>query len=342
MASDILISYNKQKVLDIKGYKLSDYISFLANSQAVLTSEEILKFLSDTKMSLKQCREYSSDIERLLIEYDNAYLDYLSSKQNKRNIIKAYEAIYPTDEDCFYFSIDIDQEKEAIILENTEPSRASEVFIIYKKDYEAALTTIFDYFTNYEMDKKRELFRKHKFPSGMFHSISYRTIDHNKQQWFADINKYINEPVDAKSSHLNFVAGLHIANLEEGERSYDDKTISVRQIHSMIMKYLYERLVDEYGENNVGTEINIGGKRVDLVVRTQKGSYDLYEIKTRPTARLCIREGLGQILDYAFFENNDNIGNLFIAGPNEASPQEQKYMQSLSDFSPLPIKYICK
>jgi hypothetical protein len=42
------------------------------------------------------------------------------------------------------------------------------------------------------------------------------------------------------------------------------------------------------------------GGRIDLVVRTGEG-YEFYEIKTYGSARACIREAIGQLLEYAMW-----------------------------------------
>jgi hypothetical protein len=39
---------------------------------------------------------------------------------------------------------------------------------------------------------------------------------------------------------------------------------------------------------------------VDLSIQTSEGDV-LFELKTAPTARTCIREALGQLLDYAHY-----------------------------------------
>ena len=71
--------------------------------------------------------------------------------------------------------------------------------------------------------------------------------------------------------------------------------------HNELQKALYRRLAREFGKQNVGTENRgVNGTSIDLVVRRKPG-YWFYEIKTANTVRACLREALGQLLEYSFW-----------------------------------------
>ena len=71
--------------------------------------------------------------------------------------------------------------------------------------------------------------------------------------------------------------------------------------HNEMQKALYRRLVSQYGKPNVTYEDPSGvGTRVDVVVQQGK-DYWFYEIKTATSPRACLREAIGQLLEYAFW-----------------------------------------
>ena len=82
----------------------------------------------------------------------------------------------------------------------------------------------------------------------------------------------------------------------------------------------------------------VGKKKIDLVVKHQD-SYDLYEVKTNQDVRICIREAIGQIIDYAFFECNDRIEKMFIIGQNQISKEAVEYLENIRLKHNLPIYY---
>ena len=91
------------------------------------------------------------------------------------------------------------------------------------------------------------------------------------------------------------------------------------------MLKLYEKLCDESGEENVGTEIRVGTKRIDAVVKGN-GFYDIYEVKTASNSFDCITEALGQICQYAYLYCRDKIRKMVIVGIAEASSEVENYL----------------
>ena len=77
--------------------------------------------------------------------------------------------------------------------------------------------------------------------------------------------------------------------------------------HNVLQQALHQRLVSQFGDENVGTELASGvGTSVDLVVRRSEG-YWFYEIKTVHSPRACIREAMGQLLEYSFWPGSQEI-----------------------------------
>jgi hypothetical protein len=71
--------------------------------------------------------------------------------------------------------------------------------------------------------------------------------------------------------------------------------------HNTMQRALYDLLKLEFGKNHVGCEnFTCLGTRIDLVVK-QDDKYRFYEIKTDLSPRVCLRQAIGQLLEYAFF-----------------------------------------
>mgnify|MGYP007046357668 CR=1 FL=1 len=91
-----------------------------------------------------------------------------------------------------------------------------------------------------------------------------------------------------------------------------DQQIDVRLLHNDLQQALYDELVQVYGRDNVGTENFIGCGRVDLTLQLGD-KYRLYEIKTAFSAKSCIRQAIGQLLEYAYFYKAGFVEKLIVA-----------------------------
>ena len=102
---------------------------------------------------------------------------------------------------------------------------------------------------------------------------------------------------------------------------------------------LYHRLASQFGADNVGTELASGvGTSVDLVVCRPDG-YWFYEIKTAHSPRACIREALGQLLEYAFWPGAQEASRLIIVGESPIDKQGAEYLRQLKTRFSLPVDY---
>ena len=124
-----------------------------------------------------------------------------------------------------------------------------------------------------------------------------------------------------------------------GERNPGISNIWLR--HNDMQDALHEKLASKYGEDKVGTEIPGGnGVRIDLVVEEKEDAYSFYEIKTAHEPRICIREAIGQLLEYAYWGGSDlELNNLVVVGPNPIDNHARKYLSKLKASFNLPIKY---
>ena len=115
--------------------------------------------------------------------------------------------------------------------------------------------------------------------------------------------------------------------------------IDVTLRHNLMQEALYNRLVSEYGAENVGTELSSGvGTRIDVVVR-HSGLFWFYEIKTAHSPRACIREAIGQLLEYSYWSNAQEATKLIIVGETPLDTEGEEYLNLLRKRFSIPIEY---
>lgn len=110
--------------------------------------------------------------------------------------------------------------------------------------------------------------------------------------------------------------------------------------HNEMQEKLYEKLVAEFGLENVGTELSTGfDSYIDVVVSVGR-EYWFYEIKTADTVKGCIRQALPQLMEYAYWNVEcDFATKLIVVGPIPLTTTAGKYLDLLRTKFNLPIHY---
>jgi len=123
-------------------------------------------------------------------------------------------------------------------------------------------------------------------------------------------------------------------------RTHSTKEISVDLDvrHSLIQEKLFAKLVAEYGEGNVGVENYCFGKSIDVVLR-QSASYVFYEVKTCGSAKACLREALGQIMEYAYWPGRKQAERIVIVGEHVIDAKTLLYLNYLKNEFRMPLAY---
>ena len=108
--------------------------------------------------------------------------------------------------------------------------------------------------------------------------------------------------------------------------------------HSQLQDVLEQKLRSELG-NRVASEHSDGiGGRVDLIA--QRGDdLEFYEIKIGGSARSCIRQALGQLMEYGFWPGAARPAKLFVVGEPSLDGKAEDYLQSLREEFKIPIYY---
>lgn len=339
MPNNVSIIYTKYNVLGLDHpMMLNNYIKILYENMNV-HGEWWGDVQNSNKRTLSHCVTYSTPYKiKKELDLKNAYIDYLSGHQSDKIVIKIYEVIGEHEEDCFIFTQDVDKDHHAIIFENVNIARSSEIFLCEKDSYNDCINYIFNYFTNYGLDTKRMNIRTKAYAAQKFKAVKYKSVNHESlQTWSATIQEFVGE-INI-SDRIEFIPGLRISEIPDS-RKLTKAELEINFLHNNIMEKLYNILIKQYNKENIGTEIHIGKKRIDLVIK-HKNFYDLYEIKTASDVRTCIRQGFGQIVDYAFFDSQDEIRNMYIVGISIANQKEKDYLYRLRKQHKLNIYYLC-
>lgn len=121
--------------------------------------------------------------------------------------------------------------------------------------------------------------------------------------------------------------------------AYEKHDTPVNLLHNKMQSAIYKELAKVHGQENVGTEVSAGmGNRIDLVIKHQE-NYSFYELKTDNSARRCVREGLGQLIEYANFNNDIRIEKFVIVSPNKPTLELEKYLLKIREKFNIPVYY---
>lgn len=120
--------------------------------------------------------------------------------------------------------------------------------------------------------------------------------------------------------------------------SIEEKAINLDIRHTLIQEALIKKLRATYGDNNVSPEHPIGGKKID-VVRKDGDDFIFYEIKMSGSAKACIRDALGQLMEYAYWPGKRNASSLVVIGEEAIDNKTTTYLKYLTKVFSLLIHY---
>lgn len=118
-----------------------------------------------------------------------------------------------------------------------------------------------------------------------------------------------------------------------------ERQLSISLRHNALQMELYKELVAEHGVHCVGVEHEApGGGLIDAIVR-KNGLRLIFEIKTASTARGCVREALGQLLDYGFWPGSPAPDGLFVVGEPTLDAATARFIDDLNRQFPTKLFY---
>ncbi|MFJ6023552.1 hypothetical protein ACIQC9_02985 [Brevundimonas sp. NPDC092305] len=140
--------------------------------------------------------------------------------------------------------------------------------------------------------------------------------------------------------------GLDTLRLEAGREidggrwiraSSPERSLDIYLRHAEIQRRLKLQLLAE-GCDEVILEPPIGRRAIDLVARHGTALW-FYEVKTGPDDRACLREALGQLLEYALWPGATKPDRLIVVGEPPLSNLGAEYLDRLNASFPVPIAY---
>jgi len=128
-----------------------------------------------------------------------------------------------------------------------------------------------------------------------------------------------------KSTKRKSRKGTKTRNSESQTRKGTKEYIA-EQFHNELQEKLGKYLSIKYGDANVIFEENY----VDVKVIQPEEIY-YYEVKTAGYAEDCIKQGIGQLLSYSFYENDSRKKNLIIFGKNNPTVAEYELIEFIKN-----------
>jgi hypothetical protein len=137
---------------------------------------------------------------------------------------------------------------------------------------------------------------------------------------------------------FEFRAGLN-ARTPSSHASFAQRELDIDLRHNVLQRALHLQLTRTFGAQNVGGELPSGvGTRIDAVVRVN-GEFRFYEIKTAKSPRACLREAIGQLLEYSFWPGSQEASPLIVVGETVLDEEGAEYLGVLRQRFGLPIEY---
>jgi hypothetical protein len=128
---------------------------------------------------------------------------------------------------------------------------------------------------------------------------------------------------------------------KKGKYRREAKNVEVIYQHNEISKKLTEQLREIYGWENVTPEhaAGYGRNSIDIAVRRDKGLI-FYEIKTYNSLMSCIREAIGQLIEYSMWPDQQKAEELIIVSPFYGKiGKVSTYMKHIRKIYNIPLYY---
>ena len=118
-----------------------------------------------------------------------------------------------------------------------------------------------------------------------------------------------------------------------------ERRLSKTLRHNDLQHALGQFLIERHGENAVRDEYSIVNRnKVDVAVQ-EDDKLTYYEIKIGVTARHCLRQSIGQLLEYSYWPQSRPAARLIVVGEPELDPPADAYLTDLRSMFGLPIYY---
>ncbi|WP_143708758.1 hypothetical protein [[Flexibacter] sp. ATCC 35208] len=116
------------------------------------------------------------------------------------------------------------------------------------------------------------------------------------------------------------------------------RAIENKYLHKKMRDGLKNHLMDLHG-HCVAKESPTGQGTLVDVAREWNGHLIFYEIKAYPTVRACLREAIGQLLEYSFWPDSERAKLLVVVGPMPLTDESRSYLLRLRNSFEIPLYY---
>ena len=130
--------------------------------------------------------------------------------------------------------------------------------------------------------------------------------------------------------------GITTKNVNSHIRIIKNSHLIIEAANNKLQQKFYNKLVDEYGADKVKLEDNF----VDIkLIERNKITY--FEVKPYSTASDCIKDALGQVLDYLWKDRaiKKDESKIVVVGPSRPTNIENKYIQFLKKNLEIEFDY---
>lgn len=125
---------------------------------------------------------------------------------------------------------------------------------------------------------------------------------------------------------------------EKSEESFNRNAISsvkVNQVHNIIQNKFIKHLANNYPNESIKGEKN----RIDA--KRENGSeIHIYEIKPYENVFSCIRDGIGQLLDYSHHFDTKKEIKIYVVGSNEPNKKDLDFIKAIKNNLKISFNYI--
>jgi hypothetical protein len=163
------------------------------------------------------------------------------------------------------------------------------------------------------------------------------------RDWLIDAKEIDEQRIEKVKTKRNFDSGIKFKKGHNpkfvGEIEINASTRrKATLIHNLIQNEVYKILKEEFPDHEIGTEVPTNVGSVDIV-RKLPESYVFYEIKTSSSIKTNIRQGISQIMEYAYWNQIPNVIELVIIGPSPSTDSSKRYLDKLRTDFKLPVYF---
>ncbi len=173
-------------------------------------------------------------------------------------------------------------------------------------------------------------------------TIHHLTQEKDEENFYKVFGWYADTPAknaDTKTIEVDDEAQADESGYnEKSETSFERSataSVMVNLVHNRIQNRFVRYLMATYPN-----DINVGErKRIDARRETENELF-IYEIKPFESVYACIRDGIGQLLDYSHQQKTKKAKRIIIVGPNEPEQHDLDFIQGIKNVIQIPFGYI--